>query len=74
MGLDDMIKMKEEFAKTTAEKAGSCYGCVNWSGGEYTECDEGLNIKKMQRRKVPCYTMPGTFSYDVKDERENCMT
>jgi hypothetical protein len=74
MGLDDMIKILEANAKTTAEKAGLCYGCVNWLGGEDTTCNEGHNIKKMQRQKVPCYTMAGTLSYNVKDEWDNVET
>jgi hypothetical protein len=74
MGLDDMIKIKEESVKSTEEKAGICYGCVNWPGGKYIKCDEGHNIKKMQEQKVPCYTMVGSSSYNVKDEWDNVET
>jgi hypothetical protein len=36
-------------------KAGSCYGCHNYPGGDYKLCDEFHNIAKMKKLKSPCY-------------------
>jgi len=59
--------------KTTQEKAGSCYGCPSWPGGDYKKCDEGYNIKRMQSKNCPCYGHISSVlnTANVKDNSDN---
>ncbi len=50
-----MKELDKDFIDNLQLKAGTCYGCPAYPGGDFKLCDEFHNIKKMQKINSPCY-------------------